>query len=111
MSNLVDELLTYSRIDGRAQVWKMVDLNDVMSDVRGDLQIRLRDTDGRIEWSDLPALQADPTQMSQLFQNLIGNSLKFHRLGVQPVVRISCVEVWAADSRRVVRLLDRADYC
>lgn len=104
MSNLVDELLTYSRIDGRAQVWKMVDLNDVMSDVRGDLQIRLRDTDGRIEWSDLPALQADPTQMRQLFQNLIGNSLKFHRLGVPPVVRISCEEVRDADGRSVCQV-------
>jgi signal transduction histidine kinase len=53
------------------------------------LEIRIREVGGRIEAEDLPRIEADPTQMRQLLQNLIGNALKFHREGVPPVVHVS----------------------
>ena len=104
MSSLVDDLLTYSRIEGRIQLRTEVNLNDILYDVEGDLQIRLRETDGRIDRTELPALQADPTQMRQLFQNLIGNSLKFHRPNVPPVVRLHSEEIKKSDGRTICRV-------
>ena len=56
--------------------------------VLSDLETRIRETGGRVEAGKLPTLDADSTQMRQLFQNLIGNALKFHRAGESPVVRV-----------------------
>ena len=54
-----------------------------------ELDVRLEQTKGKVEFGFLPVLHADPLQMHQLFLNLIGNSLKFHRQGVPPVIRLS----------------------
>ena len=53
-----------------------------------DLEGRIFDTGGRVEVGALPTIEAEPLQMRQLLQNLIGNGLKFHRQGEPPVVRI-----------------------
>jgi signal transduction histidine kinase len=52
------------------------------------LEVRIEQTGGRVEIGELPVLDADALQMRQLFQNLIGNALKFHRADVPPVVKI-----------------------
>ena len=49
--------------------------------------------------TDLPTLEADPVQMRQLLQNLIGNALKFHRQGVPPVVEVSASRMYWSDTR------------
>jgi signal transduction histidine kinase len=89
MRKLIDDLLTYSRVSSRAQPFSAVDLNEVVEGVVSDLEARLQDVDGKLEIGKLPHLEAEPSQMRQLFQNLIGNGLKFHRAGVAPVVRIN----------------------
>jgi len=65
-----------------------VDLNKVVAEALEDLEVRLAETEGRVEVGDLPVIEADAVQMRQLFENLITNSLKFHSPGVAPVVRI-----------------------
>jgi two-component system, NtrC family, sensor kinase len=57
--------------------------------VMSDLQVTIEQAGARIELGDLPVVEADPTQMRQLLQNLLSNALKFRRQGVPPVVRIS----------------------
>lgn len=89
MSVLIDDLLRFSRVTTHAKPHVGVDLDRVARDVVSDLETRIWETGGRVELSDLPTVQADPTQMRQLLQNLIGNGLKFHRDGVPPVVRVS----------------------
>ena len=65
-----------------------MDLNVTLQGVITDLEMRIRDTGGRVDAGQLPSLEADHVQMQQLFQNLIGNALKFHRKDVPPVVKI-----------------------
>jgi len=67
-----------------------VNLALIVKEVLSDLEARLQDTKGRIKVCDLPTIDADPMQMYQLLQNLIGNGLKFHAPGVNPLITISC---------------------
>ncbi len=91
MRNLIDDLLTYSRVATKAKAFEATDLNQVIKDVLSDLEIRIEQCGGKVEVGDLPTLAADPSQMRQLFQNLIANALKFSRAGVPAVVRISAI--------------------
>jgi PAS domain S-box-containing protein len=88
MRVLIDDLLAFSRVTTKARPFEQVDLNRVAQDVVGDLEIRLRQTQGRIEIAPLPSLFADPMQMRQLFQNLFANALKFHRPDQPPLVQV-----------------------
>jgi signal transduction histidine kinase len=88
MRRLIDDLLAFSRVATKAQPFRPVDLNQIIREVLGDLESRLQQTGGIVEVEPLAAVSADPLQMRQLFQNLIGNALKFQRPGVPPVVEI-----------------------
>jgi light-regulated signal transduction histidine kinase (bacteriophytochrome) len=66
-----------------------VDLGEVVRGVLSDLEVRIQETSARVEVGPLPTIDADPSQMRQLLQNLIGNALKFRREGVAPVIRVS----------------------
>ena len=86
MQGLINELLNYSRITTKAQPFEPVDLSDVARLVLSDLEARIQETGGRVDLGPLPTLEAEPTQMRQLLQNLIGNALKYRRKTVPPVV-------------------------
>jgi signal transduction histidine kinase len=88
MQRLIDDLLTYARVTTRAKPFAEVDLNEVARDVISDLEVRIRETGGKVCIGELPTIAADPAQMRQLLQNLIGNALKFHRPGVPPQVDV-----------------------
>ena len=88
MSVLIDDLLRFSRVTTHAKPHVPVDLDRIAADVRQDLETRVAETGGRVELGPLPRVQADPTQMRQLLQNLIANALKFHRPDVPPVVEV-----------------------
>ncbi len=66
-----------------------VDLNETVREVLADLEARIQESGGHIEVGPSPTLVADPLQMHQLFQNLIGNALKFRRSNVPPVLRVN----------------------
>jgi two-component system sensor kinase FixL len=89
MHELIDSLLTYSRVTTKAQPFKTVDLGEVAEEVVAGFEVQIERSGGRVELGDLPKVQADPVQMRQLLQNLVGNALKFHRDGVPPLVQIS----------------------
>ncbi len=89
MQSLIDGLLAYSRVTTKAQPFELVDLNTVTREVLADLETRLAEVQGTVEVGSLPSIAADPLQMRQLIQNLLANSLKFHREGVPPIVHVS----------------------
>jgi signal transduction histidine kinase len=88
MRTLINDLLSFSRVATRALPFKPVDLGQIANEVVGDLEGRLQHVEGQVELDTLPTIEADPTQMRQLLQNLIGNALKFHRPEVSPVVKV-----------------------
>ena len=97
MRQLINDLLSYSRVTTAAAPMQTVALNDVLSGVLSDLQIRIEETGATIEVGELPKIEADPMQMRQLFQNLIGNAIKFRKKDVDPVVRITAEFIMTQD--------------
>jgi two-component system sensor kinase FixL len=89
MRKLIDDLLTYSRVATQARPFETTNLNEILNDVLSDLELRIEQAHGKIEKEILPTIDADPSQMRQLFQNLIANALKFHRKDVAPIVQIT----------------------
>ncbi|MGA2225932.1 MAG: PAS domain S-box protein, partial [Syntrophobacteraceae bacterium] len=91
MQSLLWGLLDYSRVATAAEPFKEVDLSDLIGEVISDLEVRIVTTGGEVNVGTLPVVSADPTQMRQLFQNLIGNALKFHKPGEKPIVRVHSI--------------------
>ena len=91
MRQLINDLLSYSRVTTAANPFSRVSLKDVLAGVLSDLQIRIEETNATIDIGELPAIEADAVQMRQLFQNLIGNALKFRKKDVDPVITITAV--------------------
>ncbi len=89
---MVDALLSYSRVTTRGQAFVPTDLNQVVSDVLCDLEVRLEESQGEIRVGKLPIIAADAVQMQQLFQNLVSNALKFHKPGTSPTVTITAID-------------------
>jgi PAS domain S-box-containing protein len=90
MQDMIDALLTYSRLTTRANPHQQVYLNEVIENLKKlELATLLDETRGTIHIPEpLPPVRADPSQMNQLFQNLIGNGLKFHQEGIPPAIII-----------------------
>lgn len=104
MQTLINDLLLFSRVTSRAQPFQRVDLETIVEEVVHDLEVPIRELDAEVTAEGLPVIDADPTQMRQLFQNLIANALKFHRKDVAPRVTIAArvdpreVEISVADN-------------
>jgi signal transduction histidine kinase len=88
MQRLINDLLAFSRIGRLTTGFTDVDLNRVLDDVTSQLEARNED-DGEIVWSGLPTVEGEEPLLTTLFVNLIGNSLKFRRPDVPPVIRIT----------------------
>ena len=99
MQILIDDLLVFSRVTTKANPFEPVDLGKVVSEVLSDLEVRVQQSGGRVEVGELPTIDADSLQMRQLFQNLIGNALKFHQEGKAPLVKVRSQFVSSQPSR------------
>jgi two-component system, LuxR family, sensor kinase FixL len=89
MQTLINDLLTFSRVARTEQSFTAVDLTQVVHAVLSDLEQRIRESGGQLIVEPLPTIQAAPLQMRQLFQNLISNSLKYHRPSEPLVIRVT----------------------
>jgi len=88
MQTMINELLTLSRVSSRGRAFIETDLDRLLAEVLSDLELQIERTGGRVTADPLPRLPVDPAQIRQVFANLIGNALKFHRKDVPPEVRI-----------------------
>ncbi|MBT5541082.1 MAG: PAS domain S-box protein [Alphaproteobacteria bacterium] len=88
MQSLINDLLEYSKISSPVSNPRITDLNNIVKEVLLDLDASIQSTQGEIHIGPLPKLEVDPTQMQQLFQNLISNAIKYHKTGIAPKIRI-----------------------
>jgi PAS domain S-box-containing protein len=79
MQILINDLLSYSRLGTRGQDFKFVDCAKILQNVLRNLQVAIAESHAVITYDPLPPVNADVTQLTQLFQNLISNALKFRR--------------------------------
>ena len=88
MQELILSLLKYSRLTSSSEhFFPQVDLTQSVKEALSDLKVLLEDSGAQIEIGTLPTVEADPVQMRQLFQNLLGNALKY-RGEKTPVIRV-----------------------
>lgn len=89
MSELIKGVLTFSLLS-RKDGFEKTDLNSIINNILTDLELLIEQKGAKIICTKLPLIEAIPSQMNQLFYNLISNSLKFARMDTPPVIEISC---------------------
>lgn len=93
METLIDGILSFSRINIVEKHFREFDLNQVMESAKSDLQETINKTQAVIESDHLPSIKGNRSQFEQLFQNLLGNALKYHKPDAPPHIRITSTEV------------------
>jgi PAS domain S-box-containing protein len=102
MQTLVRDFLAYSRVSTKGKPFEPTDLAKVLAEALVNLEASIGESRAKITVGRLPTVEADPIQMTQLFQNLLGNALKFRRNGEPPTVEVfgeSCGESSNTDDR------------
>jgi PAS domain S-box-containing protein len=89
MTNLIRDVLAFSQVSQNPEMLEPVDLKKTIRDIENDFDLQIEKTGAVIEIGDLPVIAAIPSQMTQLFGNLLSNSLKYTRTGVPPVIAIT----------------------
>jgi len=87
MRQLLRDLLEFSRVATRPEPFKKIDLVTIVREAANVFEASVKETGCQIEIENIPAIEADETQMLGLFQNLIGNALKF-RGGETPRIKV-----------------------
>ncbi len=91
MQQLINDLLSFSRVGAKSKEFKETDLNVVYAKATANLEIAIQESQAQVSRDQLPVIWGDDVQLIQLFQNLIGNALKFHGNNT-PQVRVSVEE-------------------
>ena len=89
MQRLIQDLLEYSRVTTRGRPPELFDAHDALGEAVRNLQAAIQETQALVTNGELPRVRGDHTQIVQVFQNLIGNAIKFHRPGEPPRVHVS----------------------
>jgi PAS domain S-box-containing protein len=97
MRTLIQDLLSFSRVTTQSRGFAPLSLSTLLQDVLGDLEVRIQETHAQVIVDPMPTLEADALQMRQLFQNLIGNALKFQQPGTSPIIHIHYSEEHSAE--------------
>ncbi|NEZ59001.1 ATP-binding protein [Adonisia turfae] len=88
MQTLIDDVLLYSKVDIQGIDCALTEVDVALEKALKNLQGRIHETGAVVTYDTMPTLVADGTQLMQLFQNLIGNAIKFRRSEVSPTIHV-----------------------
>jgi PAS domain S-box-containing protein len=88
MSNLIRDLLAYARVDARGGPAGTIACQEALDTALVNLDVVIAESGARVTHDGLPAVVADKTRLTQLFQNLVGNAIKFRRPGLAPRIHV-----------------------
>lgn len=92
MRHLINDLLAYSQVSTKPRSNAEVDLNVILQQVTSDLETTIHDKKATIKADPLPVVNGDATQLRQMLQNLISNSLKYSKTDLPPIIEINSSE-------------------
>jgi len=92
MQALIRDLLQFSRVTAHGSTIRPTDSAAVLTEVLGDMRSAIGETGASVEHGPLPMVMADPTQLGQIFSNLIANAIKYCAPETTPMVRIAAIE-------------------
>lgn len=90
MRNLIQDLLVFSQINRKELHFTNVDLNKIAAEAVQDLEISIEEKNASLKIGNLPTVSGDERMMRQLFENIIGNALKYSKKGITPLIEITC---------------------
>lgn len=99
MAKLIKDVLGYSQLGNEDEIFEMVDLQQIIEGAKNDYELLIEQKHAIIHCRDLPVIQAIPLQMSQLFGNLLSNSLKYSKPHERPIISITA-NLLSWDERR-----------
>ncbi len=88
MQNLINDLLSFSRVTSKPKPFSRINLDQILSEVLSDMEVTIEKAAAEIIRSPLPDIEGEPTQIRQLFQNLISNAVKFRKDNENPIINI-----------------------
>ncbi len=92
MQTLIDDVLVYSKLDLQGIEWEPTDVGIALNRALNHLRGQIRQTGAIVTSDPMPTIVADSTQLTQIFQNLIGNAIKFSKPDTIPQVYVSVVQ-------------------
>jgi two-component system CheB/CheR fusion protein len=111
MSTLIREVLDFSRILHGDTAFEKVNLNNIIGNITADFDLLIKEKNASIHFNNLPTIEAIPLQINQLFNNLIGNALKFSKNGIPPVIIISSETISTEKMIDHKALIQGLSYC
>jgi two-component system CheB/CheR fusion protein len=111
LKKLIEEMLNFSRVTNYEKLFLKTDLNEILKSTLFDLELLIEEKKAEIIVNPLPEIEAVPFQMSQLFYDIIHNSLKFSKADVAPVIEITARKLTKKDMKSHLNLYDQLRYC
>lgn len=110
MSQLIRDLLEFSRLLKKDSGFVVGDLNRIVNAVKHDFELLIEEKMAEVKIDILPEIECVPLQMNQLFYNLISNALKFTEAGTDPKITITCEVISQNEAERYLQIVHDSSY-
>ncbi len=107
MRNLIDNLLEFSRVTRGAATFVKSDLNKLVEEVIAEQELRIEEAGAVVTVQKMPELEVVPSQLKQIFNNLLNNALKFIQLDTRPVIEFKCAAITPEERSRYKLKMNR----